>query len=64
MAVLVRTQWSRAGREPADCYPPVPATLPVPLPAAEIQAIKDHVGQTGASATLQKQERHWTGFSR
>jgi hypothetical protein len=60
MTGLIRTQLSKAGCEPANRLPLVPATLP----AAEIQAIKDHVDRTGASATLHKQDHHWAGFSR
>lgn len=64
MTGLIRKQSSKAGCEPANRFSLIPATLPVPLPTAEIQAINDHVDRTGASATLHKQDRHWAGFSR
>lgn len=47
--------------QPLFAYPGHPARI---LPTAELQAIKDHVDRTGASATLHKEDRHWAGFSR
>jgi site-specific recombinase XerD len=64
MAGLVRTQGSKASYKSGDGDPHVPAPLLIPLPAADIQAIKDYVGRARAPATLQKYERDWATFSR
>lgn len=64
MAGLVRTQGSMASRKSGDSDPLIPAPLPIPLPATDIQVIKGYVGRARAPATLQKYERDWATFSR